>query len=111
MKTQKTTTLYIAETFGSNGSAASAGDASGRQYRSASRHPSSIITVGGYDLRDGMADGTEPAPALFESREDARAVALACHWNGQSFGVRAARGRIRETGTVIPAGTVGEVTG
>lgn len=109
MKTQKTTTLYIAETFGSNGSAAHATDAAGRRYRSASRHPSSVVCLGGYDVATG--EGSEPTPALFESREDARAVALACHWNGQSFGVRAARGRIRETGTVIPAGTVGEVTG
>jgi hypothetical protein len=101
------TTLYIAETFGSNASAAHAVDAQGRQYSSASRHPSSVVHVGGYDLETG--GGSEPVPALFESREDAQRVALACHWNGQSFGVRAARGRIRDTGTVIPAG-VGKVS-
>lgn len=103
MKT-KTTTLYIAETFGSNGCYASAGDEQGRQYRSPSRHPSSIIEI-------EASDGSDSTPALFESREDARAVALACHWNGQRFGVRAARGRVREIGTIIPAGTVGKVTG
>lgn len=99
--------LYIAETFGSNGCFARATDAQGRRYSSASEHPSSVVCVGGFDVETG--EGAEPAPALFESRKDARAVALACHWNGQTFGVRAARGKVRETGTVIPAGTVGEV--
>jgi hypothetical protein len=102
------TTLYIAETFGSNGSTARATDAAGRRYSSASRHPSSVVHVGGYDVETG--EGSEPAVALFESREDARAVACACHWNGQTFGVRAARGSVRTTGVVIPAGSVGAVT-
>lgn len=99
--------LYIAETFGSNGCEAVTCDTAGRRYISASAHPSSIIHVGGFDPETG--DGSEPVPALFESREDARAVALACHWNNQTFGVRAARGRIRDIGTVIPAGTAGTV--
>lgn len=100
--------LYIAETFGSNACLARATDAQGRRCSSACDHPSSVVYLGGHDPETGVWQ--DMTVALFESREDARAVALVCHHNGQGFRVRAARGKVRETGTVIPAGTVVEVT-
>jgi hypothetical protein len=99
--------LYVAETIGSNDCLARATDAQGRRYSSACDHPSSTVYLGGHDPETGAWQ--DMTVALFESCEDARAVALACHHNGQGFKVRAARGKVRETGTVIPAGTVGEV--
>ena len=47
------------------------------------------------------AGDQELRPALFTSREDARRVALACHWAGQSFETRPARGSVRERGVLV----------
>lgn len=46
-------------------------------------------------------DADEFKPALFATRDEARAIALACRWNNQRFEVRTARGRVRQRGKLI----------
>lgn len=51
----------------------------------------------------------ERAVALFSDRETAEKVGAACHWNGQRWTVKPARGHVRASGRLVA--DVGRIVG
>lgn len=98
---------YVVKILGTNGSLASVTGETGMR----------LVSGGGADVgRDGRvfvaSDGgdlccEEERVALFEDRELADEVGLACRWNNQRYAVVPARGRVREVGRVVTRGDLG----
>ena len=81
--------LYVVEILGTNASTARA--SSGEVELVANPHPFT-----------GLVRWADGSAALFESKDQANDVGLACRWNNQRYLVKAARGNTRTGGRVVP---------
>jgi hypothetical protein len=96
--------VYVAEVQGANGAAAYAlgTTADGKRLEVTVDTPGLTSWEALRVADDTLSYGDEEKVALFATREEAREAALAVHWNGQIFRVRAARGKVRDLGTLVP---------